>query len=692
MVVVADPKTKGMVALVPTAADAQRLAVDGGLPVDEIHLTLLFLGDAADWDDTSRAALLDAMQPLAGTGPVDGDGFALSVFNTGSDEKDTCIVLGVGGQAVDDIHSAVVEAAPPDNLPEQHLPWVAHVSLVYTDDLTKLAGLVDRTGPITFDRLRVAFADDITDLPLTSPVALAQAVTVPAAPPLARINRVELMHAGTWSASTGVHTFTLGDFHAAVAALDCPAVRRPVLKLGHTDPRFDGEPAVGWIDNLAVDENGLTVVGDYVGMPGWLGQVIASAYPDRSIEGQWHFVCQIGHTHPFVLTAVALLGVQPPAIGTLQSLQDVAALYGVAASSEPPSTGVPVAVTVRASEEPEMPNPRPVTVAASVSVEDVRREYYDKAPWSYWITEVHLDPLELIVNDDDSGKRFRVPVDVTGEDSFTFGEPVEVLIRYIDKPTDTATVSAAAGPIVFASRGESRPGSAPVALAADEPEQASAEEPSVNTPGGTPELPAAEPEPTPDPKEDLVSADLSAVRSRLGLPDDTDEAAVTAAVLAALDQQSPAEPDTALDDLVDTDEPEKALVAAAPVAASSPKLPAGVVTIDETTLADLRRNAMLGAAAHERQRTADRDTAITDAVQLGKIPPARVEHWTKAWEADPDGTKATLSALEAGLVPVALTGTAGPGEGVVDSDQISADEAAAWGRLLNIPAEELTRD
>lgn len=518
-------------------------------------------------------------------------------------------------------------------------------------------------------------------------------VTVPTAPPLARINRVELMHAGTWSASTGIHTFTMADFHSAVAALDCPAVRRPILKLGHIDPRFDGEPAVGYIDNLAVDEGGLTVVGDYVGMPGWLGAVIASAYPDRSIEGQWGFTCQVGHTHPFVLTAVALLGVQPPAIGTLQSLQDVAALYGVAAASEPPSTGVPVAVTVRASEEPEMPNPRPMKVAASVSVEDVRREYYDKAPWSYWITEVHLDPLELIVNDDDTGKRYRVPVDVTGDDTFAFGDPVEVLIRYIDRPSDTVAASAqTAGQLVFASRGESRPGNAPAtstagpqvpAAAADVPPDEDLEPaPDVVEP----ELPAAEPEhvTNPDPKEDLVSTDLSAFRSRLGLPDDADQDAINTAMLAKLDEAAP----PATDPAVEADpvvEPAKELVTA-----STPKLPAGVVTIDESTLADLRRNAMLGAAAHERQRTADRDAHITDAVKLGKIPPARVEHWTKAWEADPDGTKVTLSGLESGLVPVALSGSTGSGEpDLVDPDMFSEAEANEWAAQLGIDAKEL---
>jgi hypothetical protein len=121
------------------------------------------------------------------------------------------------------------------------------------------------------------------------------------------------------------------DFAAAIAALDCPAIRRPVVKLGHFGhPRPGGGPPrrrqprrrtrarVGRQHGLA--DSRRTLVGDLVGMPGWLGQIAASAYPDRSIEGCRNYVCQIGHRHPFVISAVALLGVTPPGVGTLGSL------------------------------------------------------------------------------------------------------------------------------------------------------------------------------------------------------------------------------------------------------------------------------------------------------------------------------------------------------------------------------------
>lgn len=174
---------------------------------------------------------------------------------------------------------------------------------------------------------------------------------------LGEIPGVELIHVGTWQISTGEWTVTPLDLQAAVDALQCPAVREPVLKLGHTDPRFDGEPATGWITGMRVTDDGNTLVGDFVGMPKWLVDVAASAYPDRSVEGQYGYECQLGHTHPFVLTGVALLGVTPPGVGTLGSLQDIAALYGVAAAGAP-RPGRPVTVVVHAS--PQVPPTAPV--------------------------------------------------------------------------------------------------------------------------------------------------------------------------------------------------------------------------------------------------------------------------------------------------------------------------------------------
>lgn len=165
-------------------------------------------------------------------------------------------------------------------------------------------------------------------------------VQIPQAVALLTVPDVELVAAGTWKASTGETTFTDDDLANAVAALDCPGVRNPVLKLGHDedDPdgnkmRWDGEPAVGWVANMRLNDTATKIIGDLAGMPAWLAEVLPSAYPDRSIEIWRPFVCQIGHVHPAVITALSLLGVTAPGVGVLRSLQDVRALYTTAGST-----------------------------------------------------------------------------------------------------------------------------------------------------------------------------------------------------------------------------------------------------------------------------------------------------------------------------------------------------------------------
>lgn len=482
-------------------------------------------------------------------------------------------------------------------------------------------------------------------------------VTVPAAPPLARLANVELVHTGTWNLSTGPATFTVEDLANAVAALDCPAVRRPILKLGHTPDPAPGQPAVGFIANMATADNGRTLVGDYTGMPGWLvdadpdgNSVLSSAYPDRSIEGAFDFRCQLGHTHPFVITAVSLLGQEAPGIGTLQSLQDLADLYGVAAATAPDCQSF--TVTVRASPGGAVPNPKPLQVAASVTTEDVRRAFYASpagACWSTWIEEMQLDPLQLIVVDDDEGTRSRVPVTVgdgDGQAAVTFGDPVPVVIRYDDAPaTATAAANAAAGGgqvLRFASRAESRPGAPPKPAAIPPP---------------SPDIPAASAAGTATPRG-AASMDPAKIREALDLGPDASEDEVKAAAAKAfgLPTATPAAPSDA----------DPVAVAAKPAA---PKDDSGVVYVDTAILAGLRQQAQRGDEAFKQLQLQRRDQILDDAIRAGKFPPARRDHWAMAFDADPDGTEAQIKQLAAGLVPVAAAGYRGA-DGDYEAEQV----------------------
>lgn len=524
-------------------------------------------------------------------------------------------------------------------------------------------------------------------------------VVVPAAPPLARVHSVELMHAGQWTGLYGTHEYTASDLAASVAALDCPAVRNPILKFGHDGNHGAGDPAIGWVDNMATTDDGRTLIGDFAGMPGWLADlnddgtsVLVSAYPDRSIEGTFGHKCQIGHVHDFVILAVALLGQDRPGIGTLPSLQTLAELYGVQLAAPPSTGGTPVTVTLSAGGH--VPDPQPVQVAAGVTTEDVRRAYYDGpgSSWSLWIEEFHLDPMQLIVTDDNSGKRTRVPVtigDGDGTDAVSFGDPVTVVIRYEDAPTGQAAASAptVTPALRFASRAQSRPAAAsepapeavvpppsppegePVAEPLD-PETAPPADPAgqPDPPEGAPApQPPAEPGNTPNPEEEDGMADLKAgLRQRLGI---TQEGDVTDdAFLAALDEA-----------LTERAEP-----AAASVAGITP--PPGYTLVptvawEETTTAASAAVQTAIADAGARKRA-----VLATAEAEGKIRPndeAR-SRWSKAYDVDPTGTATFLASVAPVVVPVKAAGYTG-GDGDDSGEQAVL---AAMAKSLGVTVEE----
>lgn len=165
----ADTHDGAMVALIPTTEDALDLVMDGGEPLEELHCTLFFLGPADDVADADRVALLTAIEDLAGRWPVvDGKMFGLAIWNP--DTVDRCLIVNVSGGDLEALDDAVAELIDDIEFPlvEQHLPWIPHITLYYGDDVNDVDSLVaGRVGPVTFDRIRVAFGDVTTDIPLT---------------------------------------------------------------------------------------------------------------------------------------------------------------------------------------------------------------------------------------------------------------------------------------------------------------------------------------------------------------------------------------------------------------------------------------------------------------------------------------------------------------------------------------------
>jgi hypothetical protein len=175
---------------------------------------------------------------------------------------------------------------------------------------------------------------------------------------------VELARPGAWKLATGSTTFTdqmlrdAADFFAASGGQAVP------VGLGHADDRFSGEPAFGTVTNIryAEDDRGPVLLGDIVGMPGWLSASAPRSWPNRSIEG-WQNFSYDGREYSLVVTGLAFLGVTPPAVRNIRSLADLqtalaasAARHLVASApvddpAEPPST--PAAEAVEPTETRE---------------------------------------------------------------------------------------------------------------------------------------------------------------------------------------------------------------------------------------------------------------------------------------------------------------------------------------------------
>jgi len=171
--------TGAMVALVPT--DPEALALEDGEPVGELHTTLFYLGDAADIPDELQTAILSEIKSRVATnwsGPIEAQVFGASIWNPTSD--DPSLVLSVGGPDLrplrDDVQQGIINA--PDNVDgerpdwtmvEQHQPWVPHVCLDYDDPgelVAEMPVALERVGPIEFDRVRVAFGNEVHDFVL----------------------------------------------------------------------------------------------------------------------------------------------------------------------------------------------------------------------------------------------------------------------------------------------------------------------------------------------------------------------------------------------------------------------------------------------------------------------------------------------------------------------------------------------
>ena len=166
--------TGAMIALVPAPEDAHRLAVTGYEPVDELHVTLAFLGDADNWTPEQRDTLTRAVADLV-DGPLMGEVWGHAAFNPAGDEP--CAVYLVKGDDFPDLHAAVWDVLDNNDtptVPTNYSPWAPHMTAGYGLPVADLA----EVGPVRFDRLRIAFGGQNRDIPLDTLTAALTASAV----------------------------------------------------------------------------------------------------------------------------------------------------------------------------------------------------------------------------------------------------------------------------------------------------------------------------------------------------------------------------------------------------------------------------------------------------------------------------------------------------------------------------------
>lgn len=482
---------------------------------------------------------------------------------------------------------------------------------------------------------------------------------------LVDIEDVEVVQTGIeYALASGPKTFTVEDLEDAVSAQDDPAVKTPRVKLGHTANlglMEDGQPAIGTVTDMKLEQGGHLISGTLKQVPEWLASVLPSAYPARSIEGATEARTNTGNNWRLVITDLALLGVVWPGVTTLEDIQELYSKKGPDNLNVLTTKEEVAALSVAAA----------AAVTAQVNVEDVQRGWSafkassDEVGYWWWIRAMLQEPNELIVEDEDTGDLYRVPYAIKGE-TVEFSSPIAVKIEYKDKPKPKEDKQAAslAAAAALAGLAAARPSQKTLARYTTREEQMAG-----------------------------VSSDIDpvALRQALGLDDTASDEQVRTALTAAgfvtpppgggaegapasetpgtLATGGPTQPDNTAPS--GPSDPNEAAPNVPPVTTPAAGGEAGTITqptaasggtgvrvLDEDTYQRLLRGAERGDQAFTRQVTQDRNEIIQSAISAGKIAPSRRDFWLKKFEVDEEEARTLLTAaadkggLAPGLIPV----------------------------------------
>ena len=160
-------ETGGMVALLPTQADAQKLVVDGGESLEDLHLTLAYLGEDVTGHD-SRLLREDLELLCDGLPQMSGQVLGSAVFNI----DDPCEVYLISDceevlALYKEVWASVLSYAGELGADQyKHSPFIAHITARYVSqeaDPIYFDGMPER---VVFDRLLLAWGQERYVLPL----------------------------------------------------------------------------------------------------------------------------------------------------------------------------------------------------------------------------------------------------------------------------------------------------------------------------------------------------------------------------------------------------------------------------------------------------------------------------------------------------------------------------------------------
>jgi hypothetical protein len=152
--------TGGIVALYPSDVDAQRLAIPGGAPAEELHLTLVDYGeDVRGLTDVALRRRLDDLV-TDHPEPIDAQVFGHAIFNPNDEQRGPSTVYIVGDSLeLASLRQQVLSFSQELLEPlVQHEPWIPHMTAGYGALETELK----YTGAVRFDRIGLRWAGSIT--------------------------------------------------------------------------------------------------------------------------------------------------------------------------------------------------------------------------------------------------------------------------------------------------------------------------------------------------------------------------------------------------------------------------------------------------------------------------------------------------------------------------------------------------